>query len=662
MTTTPLEPAVSSTKAVSSWAGGICIAAADAEVSSFAEPIKLQRECEHLQQIPTTVGRMFSRRHMISHRSLSPSYVLEQLGQQDASLPDLKTALIYRDMHRSLAQQLLGRSDLGDAQVDELKKAVPEYGFYGGWCIPPNLVTKLEDVDDVPDVVWSALHDALDEQEAASRPPLTVKMGTNHGDPTWRSTFEDHIAHFAMAKEITDDSSLHTVFKTAHAILGYKQLGDGPVLTMLTRTGPLAKPIRECEYLGGALHEVRAVKGVFCRRRQVRTVPTCFNEAIRPMVMANVRAYKAGYLRDCFAHGSVAANNKSAYDALDTVRQRAGSGIMIQDDASNFDDSVNIKHLTALYTKVYHCTPQERSLMLALTQAPILSGPLDAAHRAALYARHGTIPSGTITTTPDGTLINAAVVITCVAAALSVSATRCVDMLKAHDWRFRIQGDDTLLIVPAHFNVVAYVQRAAELGFKRTPGVNPIFLKTVHYKRGFWFNLSSRALIRCGWRERRAPGPYHELLGAAIRWELCLRDPYFRECFDAYTRNNVLAQRFGIREFGDFSRTIAAASFAGALEGERRRPQGEAMWADMIEDIGFSLSSRGLRDQRLDEGGDDLLEATALNDNLAGLILDRLGGLRSYLDRYKYTKDLDTSGFDWKAYLQKVALEEGAFT
>lgn len=635
------------------WTRSTPLAVVQASVSFYDTPKPIDRSYVRLSRVPKPVLSMFRRRDMVAHGSTSPGQVLER-GGPDASCPDVAAALGYQNAHRALAQSLSalsGGDDLAQAHADEVGKAVPEYGYYGGWDVPPDLVTDPSDVEPIPVEVWRYLRDSLDPSELASRPPLTVKTGTNHGAPTWDSSLEDHLAHFAMAAEIKDGKSLERVFRRAYKILD-AELPPGPVLTMLTRTGPLKKPVEVAEFVNGRLSLVASATGVFCRRRQVRTVPTCFNEALRPVVMAITRALKSGRLGRCFAHYDAAYNNRSIYDSLWAAQQHDRSAVTWSDDASNFDDSVNVRHLSDLYTHGYPLDAGPRELLFALTSAPVLSGPLDEGDEGALYARRGTVPSGTISTSLDDAFINAASVIVGVAAACGWTPRQAIAAHESRAWDFRIQGDDTFLIVPGRFKIDVYSEKGANLGFRRTPSPVPIFLKTHHPRLGEWHNLASRATVRSAWRERRANGPAHELLGAAIRWELARRDPYFEQCWACYTQSNVLAQEYDINRPEDFFRVTENAGFLSALDKERETPQGDANWAAQMEELGFSLMGRDFVD------GDATRFPSVAGARTASLALDRLGGLRSFLESRTNTSQLTDGSFRWERYLIEKASKD----
>jgi hypothetical protein len=348
-------------------------------------------------------------------------------------------------------------------------------------------------------------------------------------------------------------------------------------------------------------------------------VPTWINEVIRPETESAIRALKRNF-PDAFRH--------TTPDQMVAKARRIEQGIpacqILSDDISGFDDSVGSSLQEQIYEQVLRPVFGWKTDILKYSLTlPILTGPYLSATRATLVKRRGGICSGLLTTTLEGNLLNFGCVLEGVAAALKLTVPAAWNAFKTRQWHAFIQGDDTLLFVPPRFDEKAYIETALELGLTRKLNRQPVFLMTwLDVKTGASWGLSARAVTRTATRERPAAGVATELLGAAIRWGRCLRDPLFwyhwRLCVP-----NPLFDRFKIRTWNDLLRVCASHKFLSLAEDEVfKSPQGEEHWGDSLE-AAFSLH---------DSNDADTTIVLTLPPALK-LAVDALGGLRAWLSR-----------------------------
>jgi hypothetical protein len=309
------------------------------------------------------------------------------------------------------------------------------------------------------------------------------------------------------------------------------------------------------------------------------------------------------------------------------------------DDISGFDDSVCFRHQQDLAdgVLVHWLGAGLTDLYKHTSTMPLVSGPCAQGDRAYLWRRRGAILSGLITTTTEGTLINLACVISCVASSLyggDVSAAITGHALGK--WAALVQGDDTLLMAPKGLDPLRYAAAARRHGLTRELQDYPVFLMTWYGPGSSWHGLSSRAVMKTATREHDAPGPATELFGAAVRWHRCRNDPLFLEMWDL-ARGNPLFERFGVQTPGQLQSAAAEGAVVSMMETEIAGPQGSDRWGQLLEDLQRNY-------------GQDI--------GPFAQVVARLGGLRALLKRRLTTEEiLDAAstkeGAPWEPLLEQ---------
>jgi hypothetical protein len=596
---------------------------------------------------------MFQRSFVSNWEFQTPQEALEA-GQTDATLPDVDTAEHYLNA----VQSILNRTGQGDssgsgielliaAEYDQLKKFGPQVGFGPGWAIVPEKVQKQPQVRRIDARVWryigELVNPTISKYIDAPRP---VKEGTNHGFPSWRSSRVDHVAHFSIAAEIMlHDTPQHEdqILQHLHGLFDDRLVGDElhVPLTMLSRTGPLAKPLPFYEFQGGRIFEAGESLGHFPRRRQVRAVPTFWNETIRSWALATIDAMKNGSIAGAFtwkhkSRGETALQIAEARRAC----MRSGKAFIYSDDASNFDDSVHYIHLKDMYDMLaWPDGPKRRAMRM--TSAPILGAPLFSGEDAFLYSRKGTVASGTITTTLEGSLINFASVVEAVAASSGWGIEKTIQFHQSGRWFVKIQGDDVLLVLPQDIDFDTYRATSNELGFTKNIEKFPIFLQTWYNNVTDFHNLAGRAIMMSMSRERRAAGPATELFGMAIRMELALGDPMLGEFWAAFQPLCPLLYTFGVKTIPELISIASSPAVIGMMEREvESTPQGRQLFNDFIEARRYAFSG-------------PITENRVLQAALRELLVNRLGAVNDLQVRQEDFSALldEASLFDWRAYV-----------
>jgi hypothetical protein len=350
--------------------------------------------------------------------------------------------------------------------------------------------------------------------------------------------------------------------------------------------------------------------------------------------MAATKQIKTGPLAGIFYHTTPEQVAAKAY----TLNARGLTPL--SDDISNFDDTADLSHLNALYDNVYaHWMPASVLSVLRLsTHARLISTPLHSDDIYASYDQIGGIKSGVINTTLDGTLINFACVLQCYAEATGQTIDQAWAGLIAGAWGVFVQGDDTLMFVPASFDGDAYLACAQRLGFKRAFDGFPVFLKRwidVRAKRTH--TLASRALMRSYSAEHPAAGPASTLLSANVRWDGCRLDPT-RDRFFRAALDNAVFQQYGIKNPDDLSRIARLPETIAAAERETRVHRSRD-WGRLVESLlGYTGAFQ-------DDG--TLTPA-------AELLLQRFGGLASWSAGIESNISLirRAAAMDWRTYFE----------
>lgn len=426
---------------------------------------------------------------------------------------------------------------------------IPENGYYPGWDLPTvwdNPGTAGFDQEMVNVVADGLFAKPIRRGEA----PVRIKKFTNHGDPTWGSSIEDHALHFKMAEVLATTGDLPSLWARVRSITG-DDLGDLPVMTTFSRSGMSAKPVPLLVRSGSEYTYAGEAVGMFCRRRQVRGFSTAVNEAVRPGV---ARAQYTLKQHPCYAHSTRENTLRKMLDA-----RARGASVLYSDDASSFDLTASARVLDqvrGMYRRVL--TPEEARLLTDAAVVPFTFS--DAGGGVRVVPRRGVLASGQVTTTLDGTLLNILSLLHGLAHGWGIKPVDAARQWLEGRFLLLVQGDDSLMMVERPIDEARYVESLAELGFKRKLERYPVFLMTWYdLDKASFYNSPARAACRSVTRERPAAGPACELFGIASRWSLCVGAPAYDEWLTLFRRCSGFFREAGLREWAEVldSRPIA---------------------------------------------------------------------------------------------------------
>jgi hypothetical protein len=275
------------------------------------------------------------------------------------------------------------------------------------------------------------------------------------------------------------------------------------------------------------------------------------------------------------------------------------------DDISKYDQSVSDKHQRELAELVIGPLVgfTAAAFKLQWKDLPLLGPPLSTSFEAFLYDKKGMTPSGDLMTALDGTLINFARILHCMAVATGRSLR---EVLAGRDiwWACLVQGDDTVLGVSGPFDEEKYITASTLLGYgtKMVPGV--VFLMhAVDPVSGRWAPLASRVFQQTVFNEYGGTSPAVELFSFIAR-----TPPHF-------WRDNPWAEEVG-RLFSDgecFSRyRVTPFTANSALEDPV-----------FVTDLAADLKQVRARADRFKNVGAAALPRGPLSDVVARLLDDR---------------------------------------
>lgn len=525
---------------------------------------------------------------------------------------------------------------LDHLELSHVKKTIPESGGPYRWHAR---LSKRARSGPLSGEVLSVIKALLTPQSGAALSSVvpyktSVPRGTNHGWPTWRSDPLDHAIHLAAAHEIKKalmggggTGVASSVLEEMAAISGLTGELAQPLLTLLTRTGPIAKPQPQFLPGEGGVVEVGETLGLFCRRRDVNGVPTVLNDVARDEIMRLTTLLKR---HPTFNHGPASVDNAKIVAAL-----RPG-GRIYSDDASAFDDTISLDHLrqvAAAYPSDAVCS---RWLHRVTDSAPLLAPAVRSGFEARLVQREGTMASGLVYTSLEDSLINVAVVLESLAAGSGRSVNAIVQGFWAGDFLILAQGDDTLIVWNGPpLDEAAYTARAAELGYTRKLEGYPVFLMVYHTRRGY-FNLAGRAAMRTVAREHRPATRALELFGSLARWTAAEACPT-RDAWWATIADNPLFAAYHVRTYQSLKAVVASTPFQTQLARDLR-----------------SLGAAALRDLR---------RALENAEDLGLLSREALDGLRAAIARGEAPSAqdvLDEAGLDfsWRKALEETVVRK----
>jgi len=307
-----------------------------------------------------------------------------------------------------------------------------------------------------------------------------------------------------------------------------------------------------------------------------------------------------------------------------------GAVHIISDDASNFDDTVSLKHLEQLRDQFYVWGSDVESWLYSeVFVTPVLSGPLKRDAPCGLYERAGGIPSGLISTTLDDTLINVAIVVQSIAPAAKKTVTEVLQALDTGELGLWVQGDDTLIFTSWEIDRKVYVDTAAHYGYVRKVEDYPVFLMRWYGMSGS-HNSAVRAAMRTASRESRTLGPAFERFATYNRWLPTRLDPKLDLAIWLMT-----GQAYTADELSNPGAHIEAPELVAAMKAEMGGPQGLQRSIRFVRD----LLARGVNAQQL-------------------AVLRRVGLLDIYAEEAIYAES--GSGYNWRTHFRKFARDNAS--
>lgn len=623
--------------------------------------IKGSRQAE----VPPALRVGMRSRFMRAHETILPSAIIND-GSADHSMPDMRAAADLASSMRALAMMMSASAVRSPASIyaahaEELERYIPLYGYYGGWDLA--LPNQRAHAGELPDqAFFNELASACASAPSTGvQPKRVVTVGTNHGWPSFLSSPDDHLLHFAMAAECLEQGSLAATERVARDAARFAGLTGAmrePVFNTMSRTGFLRKELTYYSWdIRGRLCPVVRARGYSCRRRRVMGAPTWINEIARADIMATTAALKRSRLGALFHHRDSMHTGAKIAKMLASARSFDASATVFSDDAAAFDDSCSLALIKRALDSMPLSALTRQVLAWQDDVSGILQGPLHRDDDAFVADRLSGLMSGTIPTTLLGSWINWSVACSCYAAGLGLTPRRMIEWMERGRAFVLVQGDDTLNIGPRP-DPEAYVEEGRRLGFERSLSPHPIFLK-VWYGGRMPHTLASRAAMASSTRERRAAGECHELLGALPRWWAARADPAFNTFFREQARANPLWRRFRIEKFADLLSVVSERGFVHQLNHERREARmSDATWGAAIHDaLGYQVAETVLGDGDDDPAyASDDSEPSALSA-WARLLVERVGALGADFESSQTHTHLLREGgsLDWRKYLQQKA-------
>jgi len=395
-------------------------------------------------------------------------------------------------------------------EVDQSRKIVLQRGGPPGWHIVPGGFVNVE-ADSLAEE-FSALVGFISQHGPAELEVPRYKMGTAHGFPDYRTTHLSFMMHALWAAAATDHPDL--VGKGGQLAEIFDE--ETPFSSALfTRTGPLGKPVLGLSATSSGPVVDAELAGLCCRRRIVHGMPSAGN-------MWQLRG--VAELKRWIMNVPAFYHKGPAHVARKVAAVHRDDWLWHSDDISAYDQSVSDTHQRELYSLVYAPLLKGTGLSslvdfkLAWKDTPVLGPPHWTSDRAFLYDKRGMTASGDLTTAADGTVINAARILRCVARAAKITVTQAAASW-GRSWAAFIQGDDTVIgFRRGWLDIGTYETVSAELGYKTkvVPGV--IFLMhLIDPPTGRWCPLASRVFQQTVFNEYGGRHPVIELFAFAAR-------------------------------------------------------------------------------------------------------------------------------------------------
>jgi hypothetical protein len=422
-------------------------------------------------------------------------------------------------------------------EADQSRKIVLQRGGPPGWFVIPEGLVNEESPS--MGAAFNKIAEWVAAQPEAIPLPPRYKMGTVHGWPDYRRTHASYLLHALWARASEDITALHTVGMELAGILGE---GTPFSATMFTRTGPLGKPVPGISQTATGAVIDASLTGLCCRRRIVFGMPSAGN-------MWQVSA--VDQLKSRVQHIPFFYHRGPADVARKVAAVHRPDWEWFSDDISAYDQSVSDTHQRELIDRVYAPLASEgfAAFKHQWKDLSLLAPPLTTTDEAFLYRKKGMTPSGDLTTAMDGTLINAARVLTCAAHAMGVSVDAARERWGS-SWCAFIQGDDTILgYARGALDLDDYETMSLDLGYKAkvVPGV--VFLMhLIDPVTGAWAPLTSRVFQQTVFNEYGGRHPAVELFSFIARatptfWNV---NPW-AGAIDKMLRDGECFVRYGVR-------------------------------------------------------------------------------------------------------------------
>jgi len=395
------------------------------------------------------------------------------------------------------------------AEADQARKITLQRGGAPGWWVAEEGM-EVEPRPDMSEAI-SAISVTLLAIEPDPAPlPTRYKQGTNHGAFDYSTSSLSYVLHalWARATGVNWDAYHRLGQRIADAM----DQRDTPFSSVtFSRSGPLGKAVPFYDTSGAVTRRMGMMLGLCARKRTVLGNSSSGNMAQKARADELKRRMK--HIPHFYHPGGPAAVGRK-------VAARQGTGCrLLSDDITAFDNNVRPNHLDE-YARVLNAQiggPEWRDFKYEWGRMPLLGPPVTSGSEAFLWRRSGGIASGTIDTSLDGTLINAARVVTSVAAAVgrSPAATWAG---RGTWWSFFCQGDDTLLSVPeVGFNDEKYIETSNALGYPCKLSESVIFLMHSYFPDGRYSPLASRVYMQTVFNEYGGQPPACELFAFIAR-------------------------------------------------------------------------------------------------------------------------------------------------
>jgi len=395
------------------------------------------------------------------------------------------------------------------AEADQARKITLQRGGAPGWWVSEDGM-EVEARPEMNEAIRAISGTILSIPPETGALPTRYKQGTNHGWPDYSTSDLSYVMHalWARATSVNWDAFVGAGARICDAM---GQVATPFSSIMFSRSGPLGKAVAAYDTTGSVPQRIGTLLGKCARKRAVLGNTSAGNMAQK--ALADELKYRMKSIPHFYHPGGPPAVGRK-------IASRRGSGCRwLSDDVTAFDNNVRPNHLDA-YARELNSKiggPQWADFKHHWGRMPLLGPAVDRNSEAFLWRREGGIASGTIDTSLDGTLINAARVVTSVAAACgrSVASTWAG---RGTWWTFFCQGDDTLLNVPeTGFDEEKYVATSNELGYPCKLSHSIIFLMHSYFEDGRFAPLASRVYLQTVFNEYGGQHPACELFSFMAR-------------------------------------------------------------------------------------------------------------------------------------------------